>query len=723
MKADKKVTSNFPWWEQPNEENPIWKKISYIILALIAAFLFYFSFTAGPNGDDLYQNYYADNVLNFYKTMGEDTTVLYHPQGHLKFYGGYYEIPSALINKTFGFIKYDKGYHVTRHLLNSVFGFLAILAMVMLGKQLLNWRAAAIIAIVFLCSPVFMFHAAINPKDIPFAAGMSLSIWAMWNWFRKWPDPGWKSTILLGLAIGSALAVRIGGLLLFGYLGLFGLLMLYQFRSQLKKISSILRLGLYALAAFLISYVICIAFWPYALLGPVKNVIESFLMFNEFDTAIRVLFQGENVLSNRVSMFYTPIWMYKTIPVISLLGFVASLAFANKLIHRIGLFAYMFLIFTVLFPLAYIVFENSNVYDAWRHSLFIYPPMVCLAGIAIDTLWKKYLPKGSKYYFTVPIIIALLAVHPISHMIKYPHYAYVFFNILNTSPGQVTGYYETDYWRMSAEKAVSWMEKEGLFKNASVEKPIKISTNSLFQVDVALRSRGYGKEIVKTSYARYDERYNEDWDYGIFPSRFIDAEELKYGNYPDSYALKTLYVNGTPVCVILKSDGQNIHTKAFKAVRNKEVAEAINLFKEELELHPDNLPAVRFLADILMQTGDKGELRKASSMYRDLRPESLRPNLYDAMFHILNRDYESALEYLDEMIKSDDTEFEPFYYKSMALAFLGKKKEAIESLEKTIELNPTFTNAYRRISQLYKDLGNKEQADKYARIADYLSSQ
>ena len=59
-----------------------------------------------------------------------------------------------------------------------------------------------------------------NPKDIPFAVGM---VWALYYIVRivpELPRPRWSLVVKLGLACGLALGVRVGGLLLFGYLGL-----------------------------------------------------------------------------------------------------------------------------------------------------------------------------------------------------------------------------------------------------------------------------------------------------------------------------------------------------------------------------------------------------------------------------------------------------------------------------------------------------------------------
>lgn len=705
--------NSFTWWNSAEEAAVHWKYITYGILALCVSFFLYFSYYAGPNGDDLYQNYYADHVLDFYSSLGNDTTVLHHPQGHLKYYGGFYEIPSALINKALGYTVYDGGYHITRHLLNSVFGLLAICAMVFLGRQILNWRAAAIIALLFLSCPVFMFHGAINPKDIPFASGIALSLWAMWNWFKAWPQPSWKMTIILGLAMGSALAIRIGGLLLFGYLFLFGLLMMIHYRKKYSLAQILPRLLLHGFVAVFISYVICVAFWPYALLNPVKHVIESFLMFNEFDTNIRVLYGGENILSGEISGAYTVVWLVKTVSLICLLGFVLFIAFANKVIEEIGVFTFIILAFTFLFPLLYISIGGSNVYDAWRHSLFIYPPLACLAGVGIDVVWRNYFTKGSLYYYVAILIIVMLTVYPVFHMVRYPHYAYVYFNLLNNNPEKIVGQYETDYWALSVEKAIAWMEDEGLFAEASQEKPVTIITQTLHGLKVAVGRRGLDKKGVIIKYSRYPMRFETTWDYAVFPARFVPGMELRSGIYPGSYAIKTFYANGAPVCTILKMDTQDEFQKAREAMAVDSLSLAATYYEDILRQHPDNIPVLNLLSSIYLQQENIAELNSTIRHYKNKSPEDMEPYVLEGLIYLQRGDYPNA-EVMFRTIRDIDPEnYKAVFYLALIDLQAGNGKKAMDKLQETIELEPRFAEAYFILAEILESKGEKVLARKY----------
>src|SRR5690606_1233521 len=63
-------------------------------------------------------------------------------------------------------------------------------------------------------------HAFFNPKDIPFAAAYVWGLWALLRAVRG-DNYCWRSALIFGLLAGACMAVRVGGLLLLCYAGLF----------------------------------------------------------------------------------------------------------------------------------------------------------------------------------------------------------------------------------------------------------------------------------------------------------------------------------------------------------------------------------------------------------------------------------------------------------------------------------------------------------------------
>ena len=67
------------------------------------------------------------------------------------------------------------------------------------------------------------------------------------------------------------------------------------------------------------------------------------------------------------------------------------------------------IVFCALFPLLYIIYKKSNVYDTWRHVFFVYPFWVVLASLAVQTLQQLF---ASKQLKTAVMGIVLLAWIP-----------------------------------------------------------------------------------------------------------------------------------------------------------------------------------------------------------------------------------------------------------------------------------------------------------------------
>src|SRR5207249_6251388 len=112
------------------------------------------------------------------------------------------------------------GVYETRHLLNGLVGILGLIGCHKLARAVAGERAGFIAALFLLLTPNYYGQMFNNPKDIPFAVGI---VWATYYMVRivpSLPYPPWPLLLKMGLAIGLALGVRVGGLLFLCYLGL-----------------------------------------------------------------------------------------------------------------------------------------------------------------------------------------------------------------------------------------------------------------------------------------------------------------------------------------------------------------------------------------------------------------------------------------------------------------------------------------------------------------------
>ena len=117
-----------------------------------------------------------------------------------------------------------------------------------------------------------------------------------------------------------------------------------------------------------------------------------------FPGTFRQIFEGKVEWSDFMPWYYLPKSMLITIPIVVLTGLVLFIIFLRFKFNHEKAILYGFVIFSVLFPLFFVVYEKSNVYSSWRQFLFIYPGIVLLASIGyyhfFEYLKRRYLKWG-----------------------------------------------------------------------------------------------------------------------------------------------------------------------------------------------------------------------------------------------------------------------------------------------------------------------------------------
>src|SRR5439155_15365409 len=107
-----------------------------------------------------------------------------------------------------------------RHLVTALSGLLAIAVAYRLGAHLSGPAAGFFSALFLALTPVFYGHMFINPKDIPFAALYLLALYCFMLTYDALPRVPRRLLIASGVAAGLTMGVRVGGIVLLGYLGL-----------------------------------------------------------------------------------------------------------------------------------------------------------------------------------------------------------------------------------------------------------------------------------------------------------------------------------------------------------------------------------------------------------------------------------------------------------------------------------------------------------------------
>jgi tetratricopeptide (TPR) repeat protein len=692
-----------------------WKNIFIASAVFALLYLIICGFGAGASGDEYFHVNHSENVFNYYKTFGEDKTAATPTDNNNLPY--YSQLPDTFIQfiiKTFGI----DNYMTYRHLLCNLIAWLGIIFSALLAKKLGGWKAATITVILLLISPRFIGHSFNNLKDIPFASFSIMSIYYIIRFLEHLPKIKISSAIMLTISIFLTTSVRVGGLLMIAYFGLFATVYYIYKRQILKPV--FLKTLLISLGICVVSYFLTVLVWPYALEGVFSNVFNAFLNMNKFEISIRQNFEGVAQWSDDLPWYYSCKYMLITIPIVVLVGFVLSLVFLYR--NRKNWFLYFVLLFATIFPLVWITINNSNVYGGWRHLIFIYLPLVILSALGISTLID--LLKNKYVKIVVITCFITLSLHPISHSIRNNPYQYVYFNQLCGSTKGAYGQYELDYYYHSLREASEWIIDNAKKDSANQEKIIVACWHKPI-IDYYFRN---DTTKFKTEFVRWNERGEFDWDYAIFCNTGIYPSHLLKGTFPPKNTVHSIEIDNYPICIVLKREDKNDLYGTWERDKGN-LDKALSHYKISLAKDSLNETALLNSSQVYLykaQEEDTLYLERADSslvlINRLLKynPEHENANYFKAYALLMKNQVKESLFVLNNLITLYNPKYPAAYELSANILFqLGEIENAESHLLKIIELGIASENTVVMLFKLYDAMGIGE-SEKYIRLYSHM---
>lgn len=699
--------------ETVSKQDDLLKKIFLGLSAFIALVTLLLAINSGINGDDSFQNDYSDKIVNFYTSMGQDTSCFYHPKGPIQYYGGVFELTAGVVNSTFGFEANDTGYHQVRHILNALFGILAMIFTGLFARTIGGWRAAILALTLVFLSPRFLGHSLMNPKDIPFAAGTIVALYYMAVFVRQLPKPSVKTLVGLAAGIGIAFGARAGGLLMVAYLGMFtglAFVLKYGWGAIFAKGKTTLQYIGYAVVPTIAGIIFGILVWPYAMVDPLNHIPESLSGLTKYAINIRMLFGGEMIYGKDVPVYYLPLWILQTVPLYVHLGLLAMVIFIRQLFKKYTPFYLFMALFAFIFPIFYVIIQKSTLYDGWRHLIFAYPPMVALVAVTWNFLLEKFETKKALTYAVIGVL-ALTALEPALFIARNYAYPYVYFNALSGGMKGAYGDYETDYWGVSVKQAVEWMEDQGIISENMTD-TVTVASNFSYQLDKYLRNKKYNGKI-RTRYVRFRQRYDRDWDYGIFLSRFVRGSHIDKGTWPPKEkTIHTINANGIPLLAIIKSE-EDFAVEGIKASKKRDYTTAISLMEKETAKYPSNEIAWTTLANAYLSTNQMEKAKTAAENAINIEPENLQAHNSLGLYYLRSNKIKEGVEVFQKTLEFEPKNALAYYYLATVKQNQNELTDALELAKKSIEVNSKFREGYLLAANIYEKMGDATNAARY----------
>jgi hypothetical protein len=446
---------------RPPAMDRLWDRLAAAVL-LAAAIVIALTFTDyGVTWDEDVHNWYGYFALDYYLSLFADQRALNWL--NLYNYGAAFDMVAAALNKFS-----PLGVYETRHLLNGLVGLFGLAGCWKLGRALGGPRAGFIALVFLLLTPNYYGQMFNNPKDIPFAVG---GVWATYYMVRilpALPRPPLRLLVKMGLAIGLALGVRVGGLLFLCYLGLLlGLSALWQGIAA-RSLAAMVAAGATSLWRVLlpvagVGFAVMLVFWPWAQQDPIGHSLRALAFFSHETFPFDTLFDGRFVPAADLPWEYLPTYILLALPELELVLLVAAAALAMAGLLRSGrgqqretVLGLFLLGFTIVFPVAYAIAIKAVLFDGMRHFIFVLPPIAVAAALVAD----RALTRLAALPYRQPVYAAL-ALYGVAHVatmaLLHPD-QYVYYNAFVGGVDGAQRKFKLDYWANSYAEAVHGLE-------------------------------------------------------------------------------------------------------------------------------------------------------------------------------------------------------------------------------------------------------------------------
>ncbi|HEX6035748.1 MAG TPA: hypothetical protein VFY83_15005, partial [Anaerolineales bacterium] len=244
-----------------------------------------------------------------------------------------------------------------------------------------------------------------------------------------------RSILPAGIILGLTVSIRIfgvwAGVLVAGYV---------LWKSGWK---AWFLLTVYALVAIITMYLT----WPYLWPDPIGHFLETVQIMSQHPWPGSVLFNGATYPANDLPASYVPlllaIQLTEPVWLLFFIGLIVAIfGFISKREKQRELLA-LTLVWFIL-PLVTFVILRPTLYDNFRQTFFILPPVFFMAGLAFDQIRRPMHQAALIALIVLPGFIASVRLHP---------YEYVYYNQFLGGVEAAVDRFELEYWATSYREA------------------------------------------------------------------------------------------------------------------------------------------------------------------------------------------------------------------------------------------------------------------------------
>ena len=432
----------------------VWVFFATLLLWIVLTFKLH-----GISNDEIVQHTYGQLLLKYYLSGFTDNAAFHYKNLYL--YGGLFDLIAASLEHFTTMWIWD-----LRHLLSAGFGVLGFVALYRIAYLLGGARLGLIALLMLALTSVWTGAMFTHTKDVPFASCMLWALYATIIIVRDLDQTAWRHVLLLGLSIGCALGLRIGGAFAVVYLLL---LLAMRFTHLYTLTPTELSTRIFGtlrklLASALLAFLLMAFCWPWGVSAP-NHIYEAVGAFSHFAFNMQTILHGHVYDIGDVPRSYLFQYLAVKLPEVVLMGLIGGVGIVLMFRRRISklntnqTITLLCITVSLAVPLLFVLYDKPALYNGVRHFTFIIPLIILLAAWGFCSFFRVLSNLNNVLasrifigtWLTLAIGFTLLNVRDIRAL--YP-YDYIRLNSLVSHEPNAQYQWEGDYWS-SALREVS----------------------------------------------------------------------------------------------------------------------------------------------------------------------------------------------------------------------------------------------------------------------------
>lgn len=525
----------------------IFKYILLIMMLIMLFVMILMSRHVGISDRELEQNRYTELVYNHFHHIGDPDAYKEHPYASTQ--AQYID----LIIYSVGKMIHAKDIFVAKHLISAIFGWLLILYLSILMRLAYNWRAAFFTAFFLFISPRFLGYSISNLTDVTFAFGFVFTISQLYYFCREIPVIRIYRVIKIVVGMLIALSTFNAGFVLIHFLFIFALLnfLIYNPIRKFFTLEYLKSLGILLVILLSITGVIYLthAIGTHFLVKSLVSPREAFsLLTVNYPVAENQLFAGKVIGPDNFPSRYFLQFLFITIPIVVLIGFVFFFVFIKSAIKTLKPYSIFIFLYAFFFCILRVHNNYMNPDTMWAIYYAIYPLFMLIAAGGVENAMRSI---DDVYTNTVVIgLIALFSILPSRHTAFNQPLTFIYFNELSGGIHNAYAKYTIQYDNEANKLAAQWLKDHIKSQTWSGDPNHvwQVATNGNQACDLFFEHES-NIDLQHLPYHAADTT----WDYYISFCNDVPATLLRNGLWPLDSTIQIFRLENMPVAAIYRN--------------------------------------------------------------------------------------------------------------------------------------------------------------------------